>query len=286
MPAEPSFHPPPAPQLTPARSPLLIAVIGKEPLYSDEAEASPPFAGNATFVRSDGGGPGVAEGVGVGVGVGDGVGPAEPPQASTSVIRLYPASELLICTLILSVEIAEKVTLFQTLLFEVMLPLGTVIQADPFQYWISNDVTPYWVNVSDNVGSDGFEKLSWIVNTLISSIVLVPLKSICSKSAYEFQVSSFQPPPFPQFKPFRSPFIAATTGKAAEYSDEEVAAPPFDASAKFVLSPDDGVGVGVGEDGGEEEIKILGAVSSSLEKKLSEATLLCKTIGWSPAPAI
>src|SRR4030095_5238654 len=102
MPAELSFHPPPPPQFTPARSPLFIAVTGNELLYCDDAVATPPFADAATFVRS--------EGVGSG-----GVG-APPPQASTSTIRLYPANDPLTRTLTAEVSMGSNDTFVQTLL--------------------------------------------------------------------------------------------------------------------------------------------------------------------------
>src|SRR6267142_2226475 len=66
--AVPSFQPPPLPQPTPARSPLLTLLTGKSELKVEEATATPPFAANATFT------PGGGVGVGVGVGVPSGLG--------------------------------------------------------------------------------------------------------------------------------------------------------------------------------------------------------------------
>src|SRR5262245_23797514 len=45
----PSFHPPPLPQLSPRRSPLMAPDAGYFVLYVDDAVATPPLAASATF---------------------------------------------------------------------------------------------------------------------------------------------------------------------------------------------------------------------------------------------
>src|SRR4051812_13333420 len=99
----------------------------------------PPLAEDATFVRT------VGTGVGTGVPTGVGVGVAACPvvsQASSSVIRLYPARALLTTTLTLVVATAPKLSFVQPFFLLVIEPPVTVAHADPFQYCTSKAVMP------------------------------------------------------------------------------------------------------------------------------------------------
>src|SRR5215213_3618847 len=116
-----SSQPPPAPQLRPLLSPLLTAPALKPEPATDEALAMPPFVASATLVPT---------------------GTALYPQASTSASLLQPSTEALMSTLILFVVTAEKVSFFQTRLFPLTLPVGTLTQADPSQYWTLKPVRP------------------------------------------------------------------------------------------------------------------------------------------------
>src|SRR5438552_3112587 len=48
-----SFHPPPAPQFSPFRSPSVVPLGGKPPLYIEDAVAVPPLAASATLTAAD-----------------------------------------------------------------------------------------------------------------------------------------------------------------------------------------------------------------------------------------
>src|ERR1700752_1209377 len=101
-----------------------------------------------------------------------------------------------------------KVNLRQTLLLPLILPPDTVVQLLPFQYCTSNPVRPKLLNVIASVGSEGYCQLSCPVKTSISSMVLLPLKSICSQSGKVFAGGlSFQPSPLPQPTPLRLPLF-------------------------------------------------------------------------------
>src|SRR5207244_2893433 len=130
-------------------------------------------------------------------------------QASTSATRVQPSAEAFTTTRIFAVVIDAKLIFFQTLLFPLTLPPGTVTQSEvsAFQYCASKPVSPYKLKFIVSVGSDGLCQLSWMLNTSISEIVLLPLKSTSSHCG-NVAVELCQPPPFGQFAPLRSPLIA------------------------------------------------------------------------------
>src|SRR5882724_12026985 len=87
-----------------------------------------------------------------------------------------------------------------------MLPPVTAVQALPFQYSTSYCVSPKLLNVIVSVGSDGLLQLSCNVTTSISSMVLLPLKSISSQSGNVLAgAASFQLPW--ALSPLRSPSL-------------------------------------------------------------------------------
>src|SRR5215471_11589478 len=128
-------------------------------------------------------------------------------------MRLKLPSDVLTSTRIFVVVIgvASSTWRHTRLLFTIE-PPGTVTQVDPSQYWTWNAFSPKKLNVIVFVGSTGEFILSCSVKTLISSMVFSPLKSTSSQSGYTPDVPSHQPPPLPQFNPFRSPLIAAAAG--------------------------------------------------------------------------
>src|SRR5215213_1347778 len=96
---------------------------------------------------------------------------------------------------------------------------------------------PCCVKVIDGVGSTGAEKLSCRVKTSISPMLCVVLKLTCSASGNAFEVASFHPPPWVQFKPLRSPLIAPEGDKSNPLTTrvvEAVATPPLACAATFI----------------------------------------------------
>src|SRR5262245_4765296 len=129
-------------------------------------------------------------------------------MASTSAMRLYPSTAPLTTTRIRDVVTAGKLTVRQTFWLPDTAPPATVSHCPPSQYCTLKEVNPYSENVCVAVGSTGAVKLSCTLKTRTSLMVFAPAKSTCSQSGNPPCVASFQPPPLPQLRPWRSPSIA------------------------------------------------------------------------------
>src|SRR6266704_3631213 len=111
-----SFHTPPAPKLSPARSPLLMADTGKEPLKVLDANATAPAEASATLTLV-------------------------PPLPLTTCdsVELFEAALLgsppyfatMLCVL------AARLAVLQLAVFELAVPLGSATAAQPLRVVLS-----------------------------------------------------------------------------------------------------------------------------------------------------